>query len=89
MCIRDSFYSHQHPGPEDILLLIEVSDTTLPYDRRVKAELYSAAGVLEYWIINLPKRVIEVYREPQPVSYTHLHPQIRQIGQISEPNNTF
>ena len=66
---RDDFYSHQHPGPEDILLLIEVSDTTLPYDRRVKAELYSAAGVLEYWIINLPKRVIEVYREPQPQGY--------------------
>ena len=66
---RDDFYSRQHPGPEDILLLIEVSDTTLAYDRRVKADLYSAAGVLECWIINLPKRVIEVYREPRPDGY--------------------
>lgn len=66
---RDDFYSRRHPGPEDVLLLIEVSDTTLPYDRRVKAALYSAAGVLEYWIINLPKRIIEVYRQPQPEGY--------------------
>lgn len=66
---RDDFYSRRHPGPEDVLLLIEVSDTTLPYDRRVKAALYSAAGVLEYWLINLPKRIIEVYRQPQPEGY--------------------
>ena len=66
---RDDFYSRQHRGPEDVLLLIEVSDTTLAYDRRVKADLYSAAGVLECWIINLPKRVIEVYSEPRPDGY--------------------
>jgi Uma2 family endonuclease len=66
---QDDFYSRRHPGPEDILLLIEVSDTTLSYDRRVKTALYGAAGVLEYWIINLPKQVIEVYREPRPNGY--------------------
>ena len=66
---RDDFYSQRHPGPEDILLLIEVADSTLPYDRRVKAALYGTAGVMEYWIINLPKRLIEVYREPQVEGY--------------------
>jgi Uma2 family endonuclease len=66
---RDDFYSKQHPAAENILLVIEVSDTTLRYDRRVKAALYGAAGVMEYWIINLPKRVIEVYREPQTDGY--------------------
>ena len=66
---RDDFYGQRHPGPEDTLLLIEVSDTTLTYDRRVKTALYSAAGVMEYWIINLQKRQIEVYREPQSEGY--------------------
>ncbi len=65
---RDDFY-RQHPGPEDVLLLIEVSDSTLTYDQRVKTALYGAAGVLEYWIINLQKLVIEAYREPQPDGY--------------------
>lgn len=69
---REDFYSTRHPGPEDVLLLIEVSDATLRYDRRVKAALYGAAGVMEYWIINLPKRLIEVYREPQPDGYRTL-----------------
>ena len=66
---RDDFYNKQHPGPQDILLLIEVSDTTLRYDRRVKTALYGAAGVREYWIINLPERRVEAYREPQADGY--------------------
>lgn len=65
---REDFY-RQHPGPENVLLLIEVSDTTLQYDRRVKTALYGTAGVIEYWIINLKKRQIEVYRDPQPEGY--------------------
>jgi Uma2 family endonuclease len=66
---RDDFYSKRHPSTEDILLVIEVSDSTLQYDRRVKTALYGAAGVMEYWIINLQKRQIEVHREPQPDGY--------------------
>lgn len=69
---RDDFYSKHHPGPQDILLLIEVSDSTVPYDRRIKASLYSTAGVIEYWIVNLPERQIEVYREPRPNGYRTL-----------------
>lgn len=53
-------------------MLIEVADSTLPYDRQVKAALYGTAGVMEYWIINLPKRLIEVYREPQVDGYRTL-----------------
>jgi len=66
---RDDFYMKQHPGPEDLLLLIEVSDTTLPYDRRVKGKLYGAANIIEYWIVDLSKRRIEVHREPQADGY--------------------
>jgi Uma2 family endonuclease len=66
---RDDFYHTKHPGPQDVLLLIEVSDSTLNYDRRTKRALYGAAGIVEYWVINLPNRRIEVFREPQPDGY--------------------
>jgi Uma2 family endonuclease len=62
----------QHPGPGDIALLVEVSDTTLAYDRRAKLGIYAAARVPYYWIINLVDRQVEVYSDPQPDGYqTH------------------
>jgi len=66
---QDDFYSEQQPGPDDILLLIEVADSSLRYDRRVKSKLYGAAGITDYWIVNLPERQIEVYREPRLTGY--------------------
>jgi Uma2 family endonuclease len=53
-----------HPKPEDILLLIEVSDSTLQYDRTQKAEAYALANVKEYWIINIPERQVEIHLKP-------------------------
>jgi Uma2 family endonuclease len=53
--------------PKTALLVIEVSDTTLRYDREVKAPLYAAAGLQEYWIVNLVDRRIEVFRAPVAV----------------------
>jgi Uma2 family endonuclease len=50
--------------PTSALLVVEVADTTLPYDREQKGSLYARAGVVEYWIVNLLNRVVEVYREP-------------------------
>jgi Uma2 family endonuclease len=66
---RDDFYSKQHPDPQAVLLLIEVSEMTRQYDRRAKVKLYAAANIIEYWIIDLSKRQIEVYREPQRDGY--------------------
>ena len=60
--VRD--YEMRQPRPSDLLLLVEVSDSTLPYDRGVKGSLYAEAGIAEYWIVNLPERCLEVYREP-------------------------
>jgi Uma2 family endonuclease len=57
-------YDNRKPRPSDLLLLVEVSDSTLPYDRGVKGSLYAEAGIAEYWIVNLPERCLEVYREP-------------------------
>lgn len=54
---------------DEVFLIIEVADTTLVYDRTVKLPLYAAAGIPEVWIVNLPERQIEVYREPGPGGY--------------------
>jgi Uma2 family endonuclease len=66
---RDDFYKGGHPTPKDILLLIEVSDTTLKFDREVKISLYAASGIAEVWIVNLLDRVIEVYSHPEAQEY--------------------
>ena len=64
-------YETQHPGPNETLLLAEVSDSTLKYDSTRKAALYADAGIREYWIVNLGERTLEVRRDPSPgVGYT-------------------
>jgi Uma2 family endonuclease len=63
---RDDFYASGKPGAADVLLLIEVADSTLDRDRDVKRPLYAENGITEYWIVNLPDRCLEVYRQPRP-----------------------
>lgn len=60
---RDN-YSTAHPRREDILLAIEVSDTTLRTDLGIKAALYARAGVPEYWVVDVNERAVHVFREP-------------------------
>jgi Uma2 family endonuclease len=62
---RDDFYASGTPGPDDVLLLIEVSDSSLDFDRTVKGPLYAEAGIHEYWIVNLVDNCVEVHRDPQ------------------------
>ena len=62
---RDDDYLEHNPYPEDVLLVVEIAYSSLEYDRRVKAPLYAAAGIAEYWIVNLVESQIEVYREPE------------------------
>ena len=57
------------PLAEHALLIIEVADTSLDYDRYTKAPLYARAGMTEYWIVDLNGERIEVYREPSPAGY--------------------
>jgi len=63
-------YASRHPQPEDVFLLIEVSDTTLDYDRGVKLPAYSRAGIPEVWILDLDSEAIEVCCEPNFESYS-------------------
>lgn len=57
-------YPHTHPGPDDIFLLIEVSDSSLNFDRTVKLELYARAGIREVWIVDLTTDGVLVHRDP-------------------------
>lgn len=62
-------YKQSHPTPEDVILLVEISDTTLRKDREVKLPLYAKAGIEEMWILNVPEKQIEVYRDPNYLGY--------------------
>jgi Uma2 family endonuclease len=62
-------YRDRHPGPQDILLLIEVADATLTRDRTHKAAIYAKAGIPEYWIIDLPQRQMIALQNPQDNTY--------------------
>jgi Uma2 family endonuclease len=62
-------YIRRHPQPEDVFLLIEVSDSTLEYDREEKLPAYGRAGVAEVWLVNTEDEVVEVYREPHFTGY--------------------
>ena len=52
--------------PTTALLIVEVSEATLSYDRRRKGSLYARAGIADYWIVNLNRSQLEVYRQPKP-----------------------
>lgn len=62
-------YRLRHPRPNDVYLVIEVSDSTLAKDRSVKLPLYASANIPEYWIVNIPEEQIEIYRKPNGKTY--------------------
>ena len=66
---RDDYYAKRHPTPEDVLLLVEVSDSSVDKDRRLKLSLYAEAGIPEYWIVDVTRKVVEVYRQPSGDRY--------------------
>ena len=66
---RADFYSNSHPTPADVLIVVEIADTSVDYDRGVKLPLYARAGIPEAWLIVLLKDVIEVHSEPKDGKY--------------------
>jgi len=77
---RADYYRSAHPRPADVLLLIEVADTTLRFDRETKLPLYARHGVPEAWILDLDAERLEVYREPGAGSY---HRKLERSGSDS------
>lgn len=66
---RPDYYAAAHPTPGEVILLIEVADTTLRSDRGVKVPLYAAAGITEVWLVDLPGRQVHCFRQPSPTGY--------------------
>ncbi len=66
---RADFYSSRHRSPEDVLLIIEIADSSLEYDRNVKAPIYAAARICEYWLVDLNANVVWRYLTPEQGQY--------------------
>lgn len=66
---RADFYRKAHPQAEDVLLLIEVADSSVDYDKTIKIPLYARYGICETWIINIPEQLIHIYQQPENNSY--------------------
>jgi Uma2 family endonuclease len=61
---RDDDYLVSHPDPEDVMVVIEISDSSLSYDQEVKLKLYAESGIQNYWILNLRETILEIYSDP-------------------------
>jgi Uma2 family endonuclease len=66
---QEKGYFDHHPTPPEVLLVLEIADTSLNTDRHTKSQLYATAGISQYCLINLQSREIEDYREPSPEGY--------------------
>jgi Uma2 family endonuclease len=69
---RDDFYASALPTPEDILLIIEVADSTIAYDRDVKMPLYAVNGIPEMWLFDINQQIIEGYTKPSSSGYKRM-----------------
>lgn len=85
---RPDFYRGSHPTPEDVFLVIEVADTSLPLDRDVKVPLYAKSGIPEVWLIDLTNRLLTIYREPSGEIYRDVRttpaPGVVTLSQLPE-----
>jgi Uma2 family endonuclease len=67
--LQDDFYSTGTPTPDDTLLVVEVAESSLSYDRKVKMHLYAEAGIPESWLVDVNSKTLFVYRRPSPEGY--------------------
>jgi Uma2 family endonuclease len=80
---RQDHYRGGHPTPTDSLLIIEVADTSLAWDKRTKVPLYAREGVPETWLVDLPHELVTVHRDPTSDGYRLI--QSFRSGQIVSP----
>ncbi len=76
-------YRHAHPSSP--VLLIEVADSSLHFDRERKASLYARAVIEDYWVVNLVDRVVELYRDPRPDASARYGWQYRSVQRLAPP----
>ncbi|WNZ47449.1 Uma2 family endonuclease [Leptolyngbya boryana CZ1] len=81
---RPDDYLSGHPRPEDILLVIEISDSSLTYDQETKLKMYAEDKIQNYWIFNLLDRVLEMYSEPYRKSDSEFGYRVKRIALPNE-----
>lgn len=79
---EDLYETGAEAGPQDVLLIIEVADSSLQYDRTTKARLYAQRSVPEYWILNLTREELIVHRNPSPNGYREVETLRRDHGAV-------
>ncbi|MDE2940016.1 MAG: Uma2 family endonuclease [Chloroflexota bacterium] len=79
---REDDYSFAHAAPDDVLLIVEVADSSLNYDRGVKAHIYGRAAIPETWVLNLPGDCLERFTEPGPEGYSQ-HATLRRGDKVT------
>ena len=62
-------YATHHPTPSEVYLIIEVADSSLTFDREIKAKIYARSGIADYWVLNVGDRQLHVFREPAVDGY--------------------
>lgn len=80
---RDDFYKESKPRPMDVLLLAEVSDSSLKRDLKVKLPIYARSGVECVWIIDIPGRRVHTFTDPDPASSTYRQAEVLSDGALS------
>jgi Uma2 family endonuclease len=80
-----------NPGPQDLHLVVEVADTTLNFDLSTKAGLYARAGIVEYWVLDVPGRRVIVHRQPQAGRYTAIliYSEQESVAPLAAPQAMF
>ena len=82
---RDDVYTGAHPTPDDILLVVEIADTSLEFDRTTKIPLYARHGVPVTWLLNLQNETVEVHERPDADGYRITH-SLRDDAVVEHPD---
>jgi Uma2 family endonuclease len=77
---RGDYYREKLPTPADVLLVIEVADTTVVKDKTIKIPLYARAGIAEAWLVNIPEERVEIYSDPSGDAYQR----VEVFGRVTE-----
>ncbi len=80
-----------NPKPADLRLLVEISDSTVGFDLKTKADLYARAGIVEYWVFDIPARRLIVHRDPQNGLYksVNVYKSHETVAPLAAPENEF
>lgn len=84
------YYSDWNPGSPDLRLIVEVADTTVGFDISTKARLYARAGIVEYWVVDIPGRRIIVHRDPRNGAYSDVvaYGEDELVSPLAAPRST-